>query len=111
VNKKILFSSVLTTLLAVSSLSYPAISFAQEKYGEIAQPTVSSRQITVDAKTNDVDVKAGEAVTFNVDGKSFSWKFDGVKTKSKFDMSRIAPVGILNHKVTIYIDRTPPDNS
>ncbi|MET3109454.1 hypothetical protein AAKU58_004311 [Oxalobacteraceae bacterium GrIS 1.18] len=93
------------------SLIYPAISFAQEKNGETAQTAVNSRQIDVDVKANDVDVKAGEAVTFNIDGKAFSWKLDGIKTKSSFDMSKIAQVGVLNRKVTIYIDRTPPDNS
>jgi len=110
-NVKSFFNNMFIVLLSAMNIFYFGISHAQDRDGEATQPTGNARKIKVNASTTYVDVKTGETITFIIDGKSFTRKFDGTTIKSKFELSKIAPEGILNHEITIYIDRTPPDNS
>ena len=108
---KSIFYDVMIVLLSAVNIFYFGIGAAQDRYGETAKPNGNSRRVTVNPNTTFVDVKAEETVTFNINGKSFTWKFDGVTTKSNFELGKISPAGILDHQVTVYVDRIPPDNS
>ena len=47
----------------------------------------------------------GEAIRFEIGEKSFVWTFNG--TRSSFDLTRVAPPSMLDHKVTAYVAPNP----
>ncbi len=47
----------------------------------------------------------GEIIRFEVGNKSFVWNFNG--QRSSFDLARVAPTSVLDHKVTAYVASNP----
>jgi hypothetical protein len=47
----------------------------------------------------------GEVIRFEVGNKSFVWNFNG--QRSSFDLARVAPTSVLDHKVTAYVASNP----
>jgi hypothetical protein len=108
-NKNRIFSAAfIAILVGVASLSVRA-STVENLYGEAAAPTDSSRTINVTSSMKWVEVKHGETVKFVVAGKDFAWKFDVPDTQGKFSMNKIAPLGVLDRNVDIYMDGRPRD--
>jgi hypothetical protein len=108
--QRFLTTCAIATLLMTASV-YSIADNSANSFGEAGQTAAATRTVTIGPTTKYVDVKTGEIVNFNVEGKSFVWNFDGKTHKSKFDMGLIAPAGLLKHKVMIYIDRVPPNDS
>jgi hypothetical protein len=106
--QKILITSAAMAILAATSLSSFA---AGSTYGEAAKQDAATRTVEINHDTKYIDVKSGEVVNFNVGGKTLTWNFDGKNHKSEFDMGQIAPPGLLDHQVKIYVDRVPPNGS
>lgn len=63
----------------------------------------ATRTITIDQKTRYVNVTRLETVTINAGGKSVTWSFDTLDTRS-FALSQILP-GVDN--VTVYVSESP----
>jgi len=63
----------------------------------------ASRTITIDQKTRYLNVARLETVTINAGGKSVTWSFDTLNTRS-FPLSHILP-GAGN--VTVYVSESP----
>jgi hypothetical protein len=56
-------------------------------------------------ETHFVNVTGGEVIRFQVGDRSFVWSFNG--TRSSFDLTRVAPPSMLDHKVTAYVAPNP----
>jgi hypothetical protein len=64
--------------------------------------------IVISDTTRYVNVTGGETVRFIVDGHAFTWSFQTSGTRLvPFDLSRIAPRGLLNHRVVAYVADDP----
>jgi hypothetical protein len=65
------------------------------------------RQITINADTKWVNVDNGDSVTFNVQGKSFTWQANTLHQEEALDLAKIAPAGVDAGKVTVYVASNP----
>lgn len=73
---------------------------------EPTAPSAATRTITITSKTKSVNVKEYETVAFRVNGKVFAVYFDSPDTVDNLDLRRVAPAGVLDHPVTVYITPT-----
>ena len=68
----------------------------------------TERVIVIDSGTKHINVEGGQAVQFVVGDKSFEWLFDTYGASPAFDLSDIAPTGILGDQhVKVYVSRDP----
>jgi hypothetical protein len=64
--------------------------------------------IVISDTTRYVNLTGGETVRFVVGGQAFTWRFQtGGTHLIPFDLSRIAPKGLLNHRVVAYVADDP----
>jgi hypothetical protein len=64
--------------------------------------------IVISDATRYVNVTGGETVRFVVGGHAFTWSFQTGGTRIvPFDLGRIAPRGLLNHRVVAYVADDP----
>ena len=81
--------------------------------GEVVPLSGAMRTIPINAKTKYVNVTAHETVKFVANGKAFAINFSGSPATtfafvpSVFDLSQLAPAGVLDHKVTVYVAPDP----
>jgi hypothetical protein len=75
--------------------------------GDPASPTAATRTIVIKPDTRWVNVTGGETVRFVVGDKTFSWTFNVARNVLSFDLRRIAPPGILDHPVKVYVAPDP----
>ena len=68
--------------------------------GEPAPLYAASRTILIEPGTRWVNVTGGEIVKFVVGDKAFAWHFNGIA--GTFDLTQIAPQGVLTHSVRTY---------
>jgi hypothetical protein len=95
------------TALIASTGAVQAATTLQAVYGTSANGAAADRQITITADTKWVNVNNGETVTFNVNGKSFTWHFDTLQAEDRFDLAKIAPAGVDVGMVTVYVNSNP----
>ena len=70
----------------------------------VGSSEVVDQTITINAGTTYVNVAGGSTVRFVVDGQAFVWSFNtGGSHVPVFDLARLAPSGLLKHKVTVYV--------
>ncbi len=81
--------------------------------GVVVPVSAATRTISIDAKTKYVNVTAHETVRFLANGSAFAITFNGSSATtfafapSVFDLNQLAPAGVLNHKVTVYVAPDP----
>ncbi|MGK5033055.1 CzcE family metal-binding protein [Janthinobacterium sp. MDT1-19] len=76
-------------------------------FGSAAPAPSATCTITISSATKYVNVTQGDVVKFDVDGKTFTWQFDTLRTKASFDFSAIAPSGVNTHGVRVYVAANP----
>ena len=81
-----------------------------ELLGEPVPANETGRLIRILPTTRFVNVTGGELVRFEINGKFFSWSFNGALDISSFVLNRVMPVGLLDHHVTVYIAPNPNYN-
>lgn len=108
---KLILSVLTTTVLAFSSTAVIAYASTQPVsfLGNAAPASASVDQvIVITAATRHVNVAGGSTVRFVVGDQSFSWSFqNGAAHVVPFDMETIAPKGLLNHPVKVYVSDNP----
>ena len=89
--------------LTLSAASFAAIATVTEAdmFGKPAQASAAQRTISIDPKTRWITVERGEIVNFVANGREFAWDFDGMY--STFDLNRIAPNGVLDRRLKVYV--------
>ena len=104
--------TVIAMTLGLLNLSANALT-PGSPMGEIVSLSGVMRTIPIDAKTKYVNVTAHETVKFVVNGNTFAINFSGSSATtfafvpSVFDLAQLAPAGVLDHKVTVYVAPDP----
>jgi hypothetical protein len=95
--------------LAISTTAISAMAFTTpvKLLGDAAPVAAAERTIAITPDTKYVNVVGGQTVKFDVNGQAFAWSFDGSQTVSSFDLSRVAPAGVLDHPVIAYVSINP----
>ena len=109
--KLVLLTVMATTLgfLNSSASAFPPSS----PMGQVVPLSAAMRTIPIDAKTKYVNVTAHETVKFVADGKAFAITVSASPATtfafvpSVFDLNQLAPAGVLNHRVTVYVAPDP----
>jgi hypothetical protein len=96
-----------TFLMSAAALPAVAAPDAIALLGTPAPPSPVAQEIRITPKTKYVNVEGGDAVNFIVGDKAFGWIFDGSRNVGSFDLNDVAPRGILDHHVTVYIAPDP----
>jgi hypothetical protein len=94
-------NAIAAALLGLASISAHAFTTPSNLLGAAATTESAQRTINVDSSTRAVNVRYGETVNFNVNGKVFAVKFNG--TRNAFPLNQLAPAGALDHNVTVYV--------
>lgn len=105
-NTKSLIPTVLAGTLSLATFSSIAAT-PRGLLGDAAPDTAAERTIKITPDTRYVNVTGGQVVKFDVGGKTFTWHFDGPETLWAFDLNKVAPPGLLDHKVMAYISPNP----
>jgi hypothetical protein len=108
-NTKLLLPLLIATTLAAAGAGAGAAEQPASFRGNAAPAQAPVDQVIVltDA-TRHVNVTGGQTVRFVVGDRSFTWCFqNGSAHVVPFDLEQIAPQGVLNHRVTAYVDDNP----
>lgn len=70
---------------------------------ESTAPSAATRTVTITPDTTSVRVNEFETVAFRVNGQVFAVYFDSPNSVNNVDLRRVAPAGVLDHPVTVYI--------
>lgn len=97
-------AAVLSTML-VAGAAFAADGTAD--YGQAVSAQNAQRVIVVKPDTKWVNVNNGDTVEFQPNGASVTWSFNTLQGESAFELSKIAPAGSLDHKVTVYVGANP----
>jgi Heavy-metal resistance protein CzcE len=109
---KMVVLTVIAMTLGLVNLSASA-STPKSPLGEVVPLSGATRTIPIGAKTKYANVTAHETVKFVANGNAFAVRFsDSPATAyafvpSAFDFEQLAPAGVLNHKVTVYVAPDP----
>lgn len=76
-------------------------------YGMPAPASLAQRHIDITSATKKVDVTNGETITFHIDGKPFTWKFDLYTQAGAVELSFILPNELHADGVTIVVAENP----
>ena len=87
--------------LSAASLAATATVTESDMLGSPAQASAAQRTIVIDQKTRWITVERGEVVKFVTNGREFAWAFRAMA--SSFDLNRVAPAGILDRDLKVYI--------
>ncbi len=100
-------AAVLALVLSLRAFSAMAEPPPVDLLGDPEPATAADRTITITPNTKYVNVEAGQVVKFTTGSQSFTWNFDGAESVEAFDLNRITPPGMLDHKVTAYVAPNP----
>ena len=76
-------------------------------YGQSAPVSAAERTITITPDTKYVNVEGGQIVRFVVGDKEFAWNFNTATSINSFNLTEVAPPGVLNHAVRAYVSPDP----
>lgn len=91
--------------MTLGFVTLPASALTPSYMGEVVPLSGAVRAIQIGAKTRYVNVTAHETVKFEANGKAFAVSFAGVLPQ--FDLNLLAPAGVLDHRVIVYVAPDP----
>lgn len=96
----------LTAVLATGASAAPPTG-APADYGSRVSNATADRVITVTPDSRSIHVTNGETVTFDVNGKSFSWHVYTYPNVDEFDLTKIAPADVGANSVRVFVAPNP----
>ena len=75
--------------------------------GDPVPAAATEKTVVIGPNTTSVNVTGGDVVKFVIGDKVFAWDFNTSGEMLAFDLERIAPAGMLDHKVMVYVARDP----
>jgi hypothetical protein len=75
--------------------------------GRISYNASPDRIIVIDGSSKWVNVTGGKTVRFVAGDQSFDWLFDTFLSSPVFDLREIAPAGMIDRSVTVYVSPDP----
>lgn len=104
VTTKTLSAFAISALLGIAAFNASAASAdSKNSYGELVQPDAALTHIEVTSATKYVNIKNGDTVVFDVDGRSFGWHFNTLNSNATLSLSRIAPSDVHIGNVRVYV--------
>ena len=98
--------TVIAMTLGVMNLSASAATSSTSSLkGEVVPLSGAMRTIKIDAKTTYVNVTGHETVKFETNGNAFAIRF--ADDLQQFELNQLAPAGVIDHKVTVYVAPDP----
>src|ERR1700712_4756381 len=97
--RKLLFPMICSLMLCMAGLSSIAAESRIDLLGDPAQPSTATRTIVINPDNRYVNVEGGQIVKFVVGDRAFAWNFSGSLNVWSFDLTRVAPAGMLDHEV------------
>lgn len=98
---------ICATAVFLSACAHPSPEQMTALFGDPAPVTAATQTITIQPGTRWVNVTGGDTVKFVVGDKAFAWTFNVARTVNSFDLSRVAPPGVLDHPVEAYVAPDP----
>lgn len=104
---KLMLAAVLTMLVGSASAQ-------PDKYlrllGDPVPPSAyAPRVVVITPDTSKINITHFDTIKFISGNESFIWCFNGVSTLSEIDLNRVAPPGMLDHLVQVFIAKSPKD--
>ena len=100
--------AIAATVLFATSAPVHAAQQPLKFLGNAVQASAAERVIVIGDATTYINVEGGETVRFVIGDQSFTWNFSiGPGHVAPFDLSRIAPAGLLHHAVMAYVANDP----
>lgn len=94
-------------VVLLSACAHRDVEYPVAFLGDPAPLSAATETIAIRPDTKWVNVTGGDIVRFDVDGKSFAWTFNVASNISTFDLRRVAPPGMLDHRVDAYVAPDP----
>ena len=94
--------AVALSLVAGSAFAKPSLA------PSVSTPEAADKMVVIKDTTKSVNVFENDTVLFKVGDKQFAIKFDG--NNVYYDLQTLAPPGVLNRKVKVYVAPNPKDH-
>lgn len=75
--------------------------------GQQVDDTAATQSIRIDPDTRWANIEGGQIVRFVIGSRTFTWAFNNAQSIDSFDLNRVTPPGLLDHRVTIYLTPDP----
>jgi hypothetical protein len=102
-----LFPTFFALALLASCASRPHVYSRIDLLGDPAPVAGATETIVISPDTKWVNVTGGDTVKFVVGDKEFAWNFSGPVSISSFALNQVAPTGILQREVVVYVAPDP----
>jgi len=97
---------VAAALAALVSACAP-ITPRQDLLGTAVPANAAAHTVNITPATSYVNVVGGDVVRFESGGQAFAWDFNASPIVSVFALNQVAPSGILDHEVLVYLLPNP----
>lgn len=100
----------LSALIAIAALATAVSAQASAPtslLGNTVPDSTANRVVQISPSTKDLNVKWGQSVEFQSQGKSFTYDFNGPRADARVNLQRVAPAGVINHPVYAYVGSFP----
>ena len=101
-----LIPAVILTAMLTACTSSP-ITPRADLLGTQVPPGAATRSVTLTPQTQSVGVTGGDVVRFVGAGGEFGWAFNVGPTVSVFPVNGVAPPGMLEREVLVYVTPDP----
>jgi hypothetical protein len=75
--------------------------------GQQVEDTAATQSIRIGPDTRWANIESGQIVRFVIGPRTFTWAFNNSQEVTSFDLNRVTPPGLLDHRVTIYLTPDP----
>ena len=79
--------------------------------GQQVDDAAATQVVVIRPETRWANIESGQIVRFIVEGKTgnktFTWAFNNSQQIVSFDLNRVTPPGLLDHRVTVYLTPDP----
>jgi hypothetical protein len=100
----------LVPFIAVALLSACAYQPAERPISFLGDPAplgAETATIVIQPNTKWVNVTGGDTIKFVTGDKAFAWAFNVATSVKSFELNRVAPPGMLDHRVIAYVSPDP----
>ncbi len=113
--KNRLLAAAFVAFTACAATNAPAFAWGSlppvDLLGQQVDDTAATQIVVIHPHTKWANIESGQIVRFIIDGKTgtrtFTWAFNNSQSITSFDLNRVTPPGLLEHRVTVYLTPDP----
>lgn len=75
--------------------------------GQQVDDAAATQVVVIRPETRWTNIESGQIVRFIIGSKTFTWAFTNSQEITSFDLNRVTPPGLLDHRVTVYLTPDP----